>query len=255
MMDVNSFLVGTILAFARVSSFLFFIPFLRGQYIPTMSKLIISLSIALFASKEMAAIELETMTAFLFLLVAQVMIGLALAFFVEMFFQVAQMVGSLMDFDMGLAMAEVVDPSNGRRVTVMASIYNILFIVVFLSVGGLNTLIVQILYSFKFTSAGFFLGETSFIELLLVVFMYMMTATIQIALPFMATIFIINFVFLIIGRASPQMNIFANMFIVKILIGFLFLYIVLPILGEVFVLMNDVMTERIFEVMEEMFTK
>jgi flagellar biosynthesis protein FliR len=254
-MDVNEFLVGTILAFARISSFLFFVPFLRGGFIPAMSKVVISLSLALIAGNQMGDVEVGSTLSFVLLLMSQILMGLTLAFFVDMFFQISQMAGSLMDFDMGLSMAEVVDPSNGRRTTVMANIFNILFVITFLSIGGIQTLIMSIMYSFKFTDINFFLGEAIFIELILAVFMYMMTATVQIALPFIATIFIVNFIFLIIGRAAPQINIFANMFIVKIALGFLFIYVTMPFLGEVFMQVNDNMNLKMFEIMEVMFKK
>lgn len=254
-MEATDFFVGTILAFARISSFLFFVPFLRAQYIPAMSKVIISLSLAVFASGHLSEVIVTDMLSFVAILAIQILIGITLAFFVEMFFQISQLAGSLMDFDMGLSMAEVVDPSSGRRATVMSILFNILFIVTFIAVGGVQTLVLSVMYSFKFTDVQYFLGDALFIELILAVFMYMLTATIQIALPFMATIFIVNFVFLIVGRASPQLNIFANMFIVKIAIGFLFIYIAFPFLSEAFMQINDLLTEKMFEAMELMFKK
>lgn len=254
-MSVTEFMIGTILAFARIASFLFFVPFLKGSYIPSMAKVSLSLALAVFCANKVDVGEIESLTVFVFLILAQIMIGLTLALIVEMFFQVAVMAGSLMDFDMGLAMAEVVEPSSGRRVTVMATFFNILFILVFIGTGGTQILIMNIVYSFKFTDVGFFLGDAAFIEILLAVFAYMMTGAIQLALPFMATIFIVNFVFLIIGRASPQINIFANMFIIKIALGFLFIYLSLPLLGEAFVQLSEVLGERMFEIIEVMLSR
>lgn len=249
------FFMGLLLAFARIASFLFLVPFLKGQTIPSTFKVVISLALAFFAATDMAQVEITSTGGFIFLLFLQVLMGVALAFFVEMFFQIAIMAGSLMDFDMGLSMAEVVDPSSGRRVTVMATIFHILFTVIFIAVGGMHMLIANIMYSFKFTEPNFFLMEADFIELLLVVFAYMMTATIQLALPFMATIFIVNFIFLIIGRATPQINIFANIFIVKIMLGFIFIFLAIPYLSEVFMQINDVLTERLFEILEVLVKK
>ena len=83
----------------------------------------------------------------------------------------------------------------------------------------------------------------------------MMTATVQVALPFMATIFIVNFIFLIIGRATPQINIFANVFIIKIMLGFIFILLAIPYLSEVFMQINDVLTEQLFEVLEVLVKK
>lgn len=254
-MDITIFMTGLILSFARVSSFLFFVPFLRVSYIPNSLKVVLSFSLSVYAADKMSGIELNSTMHFVALLISQIMIGLTLAFFVEMFFQIAKMAGSLMDFDMGLSMAEMVDPSNGKRITVMSNLFNILFIVVFISSGGINMLITNIMYSFKFTDPSFFLGKASFIDLLLVVFLYMMTGAIQIALPFMATIFVVNFIFLIIGRASPQINIFANMFIVKIALGLIYFLIAVPLMSEVFMQINDVITERLFEILDVLFKK
>lgn len=254
-MITMDFFVGLLLAFARISSFLFMVPFLKGQTIPSTAKVALSLALACIVANDMSAVEVETTLGFIFLLFLQIMMGIALAFFVEMFFQIAVMAGSLMDFDMGLSMAEVVDPASGRRVTVMANIFHILFTVIFIAVGGLQMLIANIMYSFKFTEPNFFLVEADFMELLLAIFAYMMTATVQIALPFMATIFIINFIFLIVGRATPQINIFANIFIVKILLGFVFIFLSIPYLSEVFMQINDVLTERLFEIIEILVKK
>lgn len=254
-MMTMEFFTGLLLAFARIASFLFMVPFLKGSTIPSMVKVVISLALALFAANDMAQVEIESTLGFVFLIFLQIMMGAALAFFVEMFFQISVMAGSLMDFDMGLSMAEVVDPSSGRRVTVMANIFHILFTVIFIAVGGMHMLIANIMYSFKFTEPNFFLADASFMELLLAVFAYMMTATIQLALPFMATIFIVNFIFLIVGRATPQINIFANIFIVKIMLGFIFIFLSLPFLSEMFMQINEVLTERLFEILEIMVKK
>lgn len=249
------YFVGLLLAFARISSFLFMVPFLKGSTIPSTAKVAISLALAFFAAGDMTGVQVDTTLGFVTLVFLQIMMGVALAFFVEMFFQIAVMAGSLMDFDMGLAMAEVVDPTSGRRITVMSNIFKILFTVIFIAVGGLQLLIANIMYSFKFTEPNFFLLDANFIDLLLSVFAYMMVATIQIALPFMATIFIVNFIFLIIGRATPQINIFANIFIVKIMLGFIFIFLSIPFLNEVFLQINDVLTEQLFEVLELFVTK
>ena len=236
-----------ILVFARVTSFLFFVPFLRGSYIPSTAKVAIGMGISVYGVGMMPTVEMGNMFELFGLVVINIVIGLVLAYFVEILFQAIQMAGSLMDFDMGLSMAEVVDPSGGGRKTVVAGIYQTIFVVVFIAVGGIQALLMNLIYTFKLTDPSFFVLKGEFLEMLLATIAFMLAATLQIGLPFMASIFIVNFVFLIIGRASPQMNIFANMFMVKIMIGLVFLILILPYLSELMISYSQVINEKMQE--------
>lgn len=234
--------------FARVTSFLFFVPFLRGGYIPSLAKVGIGMGISIYAVGFIGEIKAESVFELFGVILINIVIGLVLAYFVEVLFQAIQMAGSLMDFDMGLSMAEVVDPSGGGRKTVVAGIYQTMFVIVFIVVGGVQTLVMNIIYTFKLTDPTFFVVNGSFIEMVLTMIAFMFSATLQIALPFMATIFIINFVFLIIGRASPQMNIFANMFIVKVMLGLGFLVLIVPFMTNMLETYSIVLNEKLQEV-------
>lgn len=254
-MDIDQFFVGIIIAFTRVASFLFMISFLRGKYIPLIAKISVALGISLVAAQQMTEVPILTMSDLITTIIIQFLIGVSLAFCMEMMFSVAKMAGSVVDMDMGLSASQVVDPGSGHRTTVIANFFNIIFVIVFISLGGLNQLILGITYSFKFTTVEFFMNKAEFIDMIIVIFSYMMTATLQIALPLTASMFIVNFILLILGKAAPQMNIFMNMFAIKIALGFVFIYITIPFLAEVFTQMNEVMMEKYYGMLEIIFTK
>jgi flagellar biosynthetic protein FliR len=201
----------------------------------------------------MGEIGVKTVPEFIMLIVIQIFIGMTLAYIVEVIFSASRMAGGLLDIDMGFSASQIIDPTNGRPTTVLSNIFFLLFMIIFISVGGINGLITGIIYSFKFTTPGFFIANDSFIEMILGVVLYMFTAAIQIALPLIATMFIINFIMLIIGKSAPQINIFANIFIIKIALGMLLLYITLPFVGEVFSQMNDVLMDKFIEAINEIF--
>jgi len=252
-MDISNYLIGLILAFSRVASFLFMVPFLRNHGIPPIVKITISVAISMVAVEKMGKIPIETMPDMVMMIVAQMLIGFTLAFVVEMIFTAATIAGGILDIDLGFSAAQVMDPMTNHPVTVMSNFFSVLFTVVFISVGGVNFLIAGIVHSFTFTTPFFFMGHLPFQEMLLSYFNYMLVASIQIALPLMATMFIVNFILLILGKSAPQMNIFQTMFAIKIVVGIFFLYVTLPFLGEVFMELNDALMDKYLEIMKYMF--
>jgi len=254
-MDISNYLIGMILAFSRVSSFLFMIPFLKNRSIPAIAKITISLAISMGVAGKMGELQVETMPQLVGLIAVQVLIGLTLAFVVEMVFASVTIAGGILDIDMGFSAVTLIDPSSSQMTTVISNLFSILFTIIFIQVGGLNFLISGIVYSFKFTTPEFFIAKASFMEIILVVFSYMLMAAVQLALPFIATMFIVNFILLILGKSAPQMNIFLTMFMIKIAVGMVVLYLSLPFIGEVFMQINEDMTEKYMEVMNEIFTK
>lgn len=254
-MDISQYMIGVMLAFSRVASFLFFVPFLKNNAIPSIAKVSISLAISMAVAGQMSEVVVTTLPSLIGVIVMQILVGITLAFVIEMIVASVSMAGGLIDIDMGFSAVTVIDPSSNQQVTIISNIFTIIFTLIFIQIGGIQFLISGIVYSFKFTTPAFFIGNASFIEMMLAVFSYMMLASVQIALPFTATMFIVNIVLLILGKSAPQMNIFNTMYMIKIAVGLFVLYATLPFLGEVFLQINDGLTEKFAEMMNEIFKK
>lgn len=233
------YIIGVLLAFARISTFLFMMPFLRSRSIPLLAKITIALSLSLLGGHEMAKVPVDDLLTLSVYVGIQVTIGLILAYITEMVFAAAQMAGGVIDIDMGFSASQVFDPGGGQRITVISNLFYLLFAVVFISLGGFDSLMYAIVYSFDYISIDIVVERNIWFEFILMVFTYMLNMTIQIALPLMASMFIVNFMLLIIGKMSPQMNILMNMFAIKICIGFVFLFLTLPFIADIFAVMND----------------
>lgn len=241
------------MAFTRVASFLFFVPFLKNRAIPVAAKIVISLGISMIAVDKIQGIEINNLPELVGMIVIQFLIGITLAFVIDMVVSSVTIAGGIIDIDMGFSAVTIVDPSAGRQVTVVSNLLYVMFTIIFIQVGGLRLLISGIVFSFNFLTPGFFIGNESFFESILAVFGYMMIAAIQIALPFIATMFILNIILLVLGKVAPQLNIFLTMFMIKIGVGLIVLYISLPFLAEVFIQINDDMINQFSDVMNEIF--
>lgn len=232
-------LSAIIMAFARIASFLFFIPFLSGKMIPGISKVVIALALSFAVADKIEVRDFENVVQLVGYVVVQIGIGLTLAKIVEFMASIPKMAGALMDIDMGFAQATIMDPSTNQSNTILATALNMLFVLIFVSLNGVNQLIFTLVKSFELTETLRFLTNGQFLEYLLGVFAYMFVSAIQIALPIMGSMFVVNFVLMIMGKAAPQMQIFQNMFAVKITLGLIFIAVTIPILGDVFAYLTE----------------
>ncbi|MGR5911412.1 flagellar biosynthetic protein FliR [Bacillus cereus] len=74
------------------------------------------------------------------------------------------------------------------------------FLIIFISLGGINYFVATILKSFQYTEAISKLLTTSFLDSLLATLLFAITSAVEIALPLMGSLFIINFVLILIAK-------------------------------------------------------
>lgn len=254
-MDISNELIIIMFAFARISSFLFFIPFLSGSTLPNVAKLTIAVALSFAVVGNVEMIEVNSDLEFISVLISQLIIGFTLAKVVEIFFSIVHIAGGIMDMDMGFSASSILDPNTQQRTTAISSILNYVFLIVFIEMEGINQLIITIVMSFQLTESLAGLGHESFLTFVSAILLYMFTSAIQIALPLMGSMFILNFVMIIMGRTTPQIPILTNSFSIKISMGILFLGISFPYIVELFVTINDKLFEEYINAFNYLFTR
>jgi len=174
-----------------------------------------------------APVDVFSSAAFLMLL-QQVLVGVAMGFVLQMVFGALIFGGQVVAYSMGLGFASMVDPQNGVQVPVVSQFYLILATLLFLVLDVHLTLIELLIQSFHTfpvavdgisrNSLGEIVGWGS----------RMFSGGLLMALPVMAALLLVNLGMGIVGRAAPQLNIFAVGFPMAMLIGFLLIWITLP---------------------------
>lgn len=244
-----------IFAFARIAAFLFTLPFLSGNSIPSMAKVVIALGLSAAVADNVQVEMMETEFEFIGYIVMQVVIGITLAKLVEFMLTIPSMAGGMMDFDMGFSQSQMMDPSSNQQGTILSGMLNMFFLLIFILLDGIQQLIMTLIRSFELTETLRYFGEEAFLNYVVGLFMYMFTSGIQIALPVMGAMFVINFVLIIMGRTAPQMQIFVNMFAVKITAGILFLVLIIPLLGDMFTQLTDDLLDEYINMFNYLFKK
>ncbi|MDG4656215.1 flagellar biosynthetic protein FliR [Ectobacillus antri] len=226
--------LAAFLAFCRIGSFLFFLPIFSGRAIPVIAKTTFGMALAFSVADQIDVAKLTTLPAILAYVVTQLVIGISLAKIVEFLFVVPKMAGHILDMDLGISQATLFDINTSPQSTILSTIFDIFFVLIFIAMGGLDYLVATILKSFEYTETAAALLQESFIKSVLATLLFAITSAVQIALPIMGSLFLVNFVLILIGKQTPQLNIFMNAFVVKITFGIFLVGASVPMFSYVF---------------------
>jgi len=146
----------------------------------------------------------------LYVLIAQqLLIGFALGFFVQIFFQVFIVGGQMISSQMGLGFASISDPANGVSVVVLSQFYLMTIMMLFLSMNGHIVLIDVIIDSFRIIPIGEGTVSSSSMWSIAASGGWMFAGGLLMALPAVIAILVVNLAFGVMTKAAPQLNIFA----------------------------------------------
>ncbi|MDO9372711.1 MAG: flagellar biosynthetic protein FliR [Gammaproteobacteria bacterium] len=184
--------------------------------------------------------------------IAQVLIGLAMGFALQLVFAAFVLAGELISMGMGLGFAAMNDPVSGVSVPTIGQFYTIVVTLLFLALNGHLMLIEVLADSFHTLPVGTHGLAVQGVWELVLWGGRMFVWALLIALPAMGALLLVNLGFGIMTRAAPQLNIFAVGFMAIILLGLLIMYVTLPsllpqlmsMMDEIFGLLRHLMTLR-----------
>lgn len=158
----------------------------------------------------------------------QIFIGLAMGFLLQMVFAAMVFGGQIIANKMGLGFAQMVDPQNGVQVPVLSQYYVIVTTFLFLLLNGHLILIELLAHSFQTLPIA--TEGLSQADLLAVVgwASQIFAGGLLISLPAVASLMLVNLGFGVVGRAAPQLHIFAVGFPITMVLGFALMWASLP---------------------------
>jgi flagellar biosynthetic protein FliR len=225
----------------RISGFMMAAPVLGSQLVPMRIKLIIAVAVTVVvtpllpAVPEVAPLSLSALA----LVLQQLLIGVALGFFLQLVFQTMVLAGQMIAMQMGLGFASMMDPTNGVNVTVVSSFYLMFVTVLFVAFDGhlqMIRVLVESFYTVPMAVDFSFIDNSVFpiVNALGWVF----SSAMILALPAITALLISNFAFGIMTRAAPQLNMFALGFPVALMFGLFLIWLTFPtftrLSGELF---------------------
>ena len=219
------------LVFLRVGAILMSIPIFDSRGIPFFFKIALAFAtgIVLFPLLNLDAVPIASDFFTLSISVAgEIFLGLAIGFSVKLIFAGIQLAGQLAGYQMGLALANVMDPATSEQVPLLAQFNNLIGLLVFLSINAHYWFIKALTESFRLVPPLNVNFGSSLMEHLIQLSGDMFVIALQVGAPVIAAMLITSVAFGLVARTVPQMNVFIVAMPLKIGVGLLFIGFGLP---------------------------
>ncbi|MYL45977.1 flagellar type III secretion system protein FliR [Virgibacillus halodenitrificans] len=247
--NVNSIPVF-LLILVRVSAFFVTLPLFSYRTIPGHFKIGFSffLSLIIFYTVDVTVIEIDG--TYILLVLKEAMVGLLVGLIAYILLSAIQIAGGFIDFQMGFAIANVVDPQTGAQSPLMGQYFYIIALLFLLSVNGHHLLIDGIYNSYQFISIDAFIPfqNGSIADFVIDTFNKMFLIAFQMAIPIVGCLFLVDVALGIIARTVPQLNVFVVGLPLKILVSFMVIFIFLSL----YVSLVNRLFESMFKVMRQL---
>ncbi|HWI65945.1 MAG TPA: flagellar biosynthetic protein FliR [Symbiobacteriaceae bacterium] len=222
-----------LLVSSRVAGLTTISPVFANRFIPAPLRVAFTFLLAIIllpvVSGHVAA-DVMTGTGLLAGCVLELLIGLTLGFIGQLVFAAVQMAGALIDLDMGFLNAQIFDPVSGRSEPLTSTFFQALALTLYLAMNGHHMLIRALAGSYELIAAGGF-GFTAAGPLHVAnLFGAMLSAAIQMVLPFMAVMLLATMAMAGLTRAVPQLHIFSVGMGAKAVAGLAFVTLLMPYL-------------------------
>lgn len=227
---VNSFQIFLII-FVRILGLFITAPFYSGLAIPARFRIgfafVVSLLVLPLVIK-MGMTAPADIVDYIVRLLSNFISGAGIGFFIFVIVTAFQVSAQIFSIPMGLGMNEVLDPLSEVQVPELGNILGILIMLLLIRVDGHFFMVDVIVNSFKSLDLFTFTTSELFFKGLLQGVSMMFDVALKIALPIVALAILLDMAMGLISRVAPQFNVMIMGFNIKILVGFVILWITLP---------------------------
>jgi flagellar biosynthetic protein FliR len=158
----------------------------------------------------------------------EILLGLTIGLSVKFIFAGVQLAGQLAGYQMGLAIAEVLDPADSEQIPLLAQFNNLVALLIFLSINAHYWFIKALALSFRIVPPLRAHFGSSLMAQLIQLGGNIFVIAIQVGAPVIAVLLVTSAAFGLVARTVPQMNVFIVAMPLKIGVGLIFLGYSLP---------------------------
>jgi len=227
-------LLGFALIVTRISAFFLVLPVFGWKAIPVRIKVAATILLSVFFGAitplNIDPAEVSTLTAIM-LLMGEAVYGLALGLTVAMLFSVVQLSGRIVEQQMGLTMAKIVDPLTGEQVNPLSSLLEMIFVLLFLNANGHHLFLLVISKSYSAFPPGSIPTIDLLVGGLIQTGSAMFIASLRLAAPMLAAFLILMVALALLARLVPEMDILFMSMPVRAGLGLFMAAALMPFVG------------------------
>jgi flagellar biosynthetic protein FliR len=227
-------LFGFFMVLTRISAFFLILPIFGWQSIPVRIKVALVVLVTIFFSMiTPVSVELKrasVVEAVLFL-AYEATYGLALGLIVAFVFASVRFCGRIIERQMGLAMAQILDPLTGENTQTLGALLEMIFILLFLSANGHHLFLLIISRSYETFPAGSVPTIPVLTTGIIKSGSTLLMAGLKLSAPILAASLLLMVVLAVFARMIPEMNILFISIPARIGLGLFMVAIFLPFIN------------------------
>ncbi len=229
------FIIDRLLCFGlvltRLSAFFLILPVFGWNAIPVQIKVATTVLMAFFfamiAPFGLDASRITGLEAGL-LVASEAIYGLALGLVISLVFSAVKVSGNIIEQQMGMSMAQVIDPLTGEESEPMGSMIEMIFILLFLAANGHHLFLLIVGRSYETFAVGTIPTISVLAKGILEAGSTMLAAGLRLAGPVLAAFLVLLVVLAVLARIVPEMDILFISFPMRVGLGLLMVGIFIP---------------------------
>ncbi len=231
---INEKLLGFVMVLTRISAFFLILPVFGWKSIPVRIKVAMTILVTVFfsmiipvpvESKQVSVVES------VLLLANEATYGLALGLIVAFVFASVKFSGRIIERQMGLAMAQILDPLSGENTQALGALLEMIFILLFLSANGHHLFLLIISRSYETFPAGSIPTIPVLVGGIIKAGSTLLMAGLKLSAPILAAFLLLMVVLAVFARMIPEMNILFISLPMRVGMGLLMVAIFLPFIN------------------------
>jgi flagellar biosynthesis protein FliR len=223
------------LVFLRTGAFLMSLPGLNAPSVPILFRVGLALC-ASFLLVPALGLQAPPFLADGFSLgvaaAGEILLGLLAGMAVRLVFEGLQLAGQIAGYQMGMAIAEVIDPASEDQVALLSQFNTLLATLIFLAINGHHAFIRSLVESYALVPPLGFQMNGPVMERLIRLSAELFVVGLKAGAPVIVAMMLSTVSFGLVARTVPQMNIFIVSMPLNIGVGLLFLGLSLPHLAD-----------------------
>lgn len=234
--EINKALGVGILIFVRFLGMIRFAPALNRKELPAMVKLSFSIIFTVILVSVIKTNAPPTGVSLVYSVLINFVFGALIGFIANCILAAVEAGGDMINMQMGLSSAMVLDPTSQAQVSILGKFFGLLGVIIFINIGGIYWMFNAFIRSFEIFpvyATAIPLDRIVNIQYIITVTSNVLYIGLQIAAPVLLATLGQDIILGIISKTAPQINVFQLSFLFKPVFGAAILLWIMPMLCNV----------------------
>ncbi len=245
-----------LLILVRIASFVFVAPFFGQGGVPAQVKIGLSafIAIILFGVIPHPELNYGDVLGYGVAVLTEGITGLLIGFAASICNSIVVYAGNVIDMDIGLSMAQEFNRDVSMQTTVTGNLYYYLVFAMLLATNMHHYILEAVCDSFYVVPVGgAVLKWNALLDAMITYMTDLFVIGFRIFLPFFAVLMIVNSILGIMAKVAPQMNMFSVGIQIKILVGFIVLFLTIFLFPNVSNMVFDEIKKMVVMIVEGLY--